>query len=46
VAGPGVGLLIWLTMVTGCRRGELCALRWGDLDVERGILWVQRSASG
>lgn len=32
-------------MVTGCRRGELCALRWRDLDVERSILWVHRSTS-
>jgi integrase len=42
---PEWGLLIWLTMVTGCRRGELCALRWTDLDVARSTLWVQRSAS-
>jgi integrase len=25
---PGWGLLLWLTMVTGFRRGELCSLRW------------------
>jgi len=25
---PAWGLLLWLVMVTGCRRGELCALRW------------------
>jgi integrase len=42
---PEWGLLIWLTMVTGCRRGELCALRWRDLDVEKSTLWIQRSAA-
>ena len=25
---PDWGLLLWLTMLTGSRRGELCALRW------------------
>ncbi len=42
---PEWGLVVWLTMVTGCRRGELCALRWRDLDVERSTLWVSRSTS-
>jgi integrase len=42
---PEWGLVVWLTMVTGCRRGELCALRWRDLDVERSSLWVSRSTS-
>jgi integrase len=28
------GTLIWLVMVTGCRRGELCALPWSDVDFE------------
>lgn len=35
---PEWGLLIWLTMVTGCRRGELCALRWSDVDVD--LTWL------
>jgi integrase len=42
---PAWGLMLWLTMVTGCRRGELCALRWSHLDVERAQLWVKRSTS-
>jgi integrase len=42
---PAWGLLLWLAMVTGCRRGELCALRWTDLDLPHGILTVQRSYS-
>jgi integrase len=27
-SATGAGLLLWLTMVTGFRRGELCSLRW------------------
>ena len=40
---PDWGLLLWLTMVTGSRRGEVSALRWQHLDVTRGLLLVQRS---
>ncbi|MGH3615154.1 MAG: tyrosine-type recombinase/integrase [Pseudonocardia sp.] len=36
-------LLLWLAMVTGARRGELCALRWHDVDLAAGVLWVRRS---
>lgn len=28
---------------TGMRRGELCALRWQDVDLERGVISVERS---
>jgi integrase len=34
---------IALAAVTGCRRGELCGLRWSDLDLETGRLWVRRA---
>ncbi|WP_218603865.1 tyrosine-type recombinase/integrase [Pseudonocardia abyssalis] len=40
---PDWAVLVWLTMVTGFRRGELCALRWNDLDVVNGVLTVARS---
>ena len=40
-----MGLLLWLTMVTGFRRGELCSLRWCHLDTARAKLWVQRSTA-
>lgn len=39
------GLFLWLTIVSGCRRGEMCALRWTDLDLGRGIMTVERSYS-
>lgn len=34
-----VGILI--AMYTGLRIGELCALRWKDLDVQQGVLYVR-----
>ncbi|MDQ4102727.1 MAG: tyrosine-type recombinase/integrase [Actinomycetota bacterium] len=40
---PAWATFLWLTMVSGCRRGEMCALRWTDLDLARGIMTVQRS---
>ena len=42
---PEWGLLLWLTMMTGCRRGELCSLRWLHLDVEAATLWLKRSTA-
>ena len=37
---PDWGLLIWLTMITGRRRGEVSALRWSSVDFERAQLIV------
>jgi DNA-binding transcriptional regulator YhcF (GntR family)/site-specific recombinase XerD len=37
------GALVWLTMVTGIRRGELCALRWRHVDMDTGVLAVRQS---
>jgi integrase len=37
------GTLVWLAMVTGMRRGELCGLRWRDVDLEVGLLALSRS---
>lgn len=42
---PEWGLLLWLTMLSGARRGEVCALRWVDVDTTRAILWVPASIS-
>jgi len=41
--GPAWGLFLWLTMVTGCLRGNMCALRWTDLDPDRRQMSVERS---
>lgn len=32
-ADPDWGALIWCTMTTGARRGELCAVRWSRVDL-------------
>ena len=40
---PDFGVYLWLLAATGCRRGEACALRWSDVDLERGELLVRRS---
>ncbi len=42
---PEWGLLIWLAMVTGSRRGEICAVRWHHLDLDRGVVWIQASVA-
>ena len=34
---------IFLALATGLRRGELLALRWNDIDLDRGTLTVNRS---
>lgn len=37
------GMLVWLTMTTGARRGELCALRWRHVDLAAGVLTLSRA---
>jgi integrase len=37
------GVYLWMLAVTGCRRGEGCALRWTDVDWERGEIAIRRS---
>jgi hypothetical protein len=40
---PDLGLYLWLLAATGCRRGKACALRWTDIDLDRGDVLIQRS---
>lgn len=40
----GVLAMFYLELTTGLRRGELVALQWSDLDVERQILTISKSA--
>jgi integrase len=40
---PDWGTLVWLTMMGGNRRGELCAIRWRHVDLEREVIHVQRA---
>jgi integrase len=38
-ADPEWGLLLWVTMLTGQRRGEISALRWRHVDFDRACCW-------
>jgi integrase len=40
---PQHGLLIALAAMTGARRGELCGLRWSDIDFATGVLHIRRA---
>jgi integrase len=40
---PEWGLYLWLAVVTGARRGEMCALRWTHLDLDAGVMTVRRN---
>lgn len=40
---PDWGVFVWLTMVTGARRGELCGLRWRHIDLDRGVVTIRRA---
>jgi integrase len=40
-----LGCLYYLAIATGMRRGELCGLRWGDVDLERNVITVVQSAT-
>jgi integrase len=40
---PDWGGLLWVAMTSEPRRGELCALRWHDVDFDAQILTVARN---
>ncbi len=40
-----LGLAVWLAAVTGARRGELCGLRWSDVDLEGATVVIRRSVA-
>ena len=42
-AGDSTCLGVLLACCTGIRIGELCALKWGDIDLETGVLRVRRN---
>jgi len=41
--GQAEGMAFYLLATTGIRSGALCALRWSDVDLEAGTVWVERS---
>ena len=40
---PEIAVMTQLAVITDARRGELCELRWTDLDNKRAELLIQRS---
>ena len=40
---PEYKALFASAILTGARQGELFALRWGDLDLDRGIMFIRRT---
>jgi integrase len=40
---PEFGHFLHLSATTGARRGEMCALRWRNVDEEKGTLSIERS---
>ena len=40
-----LGSLIYVAATTGARRGELCGLRWSDVDLDLATLTIARSIS-
>lgn len=44
-APGGFRLFLWLAATAGARRGEICALKWEDVDLTRAELRIRRAAS-
>ena len=42
---PEMKRAIWISATTGVRRGEVCALRISDLDLDHGLMVVERAIS-
>lgn len=42
VSGDALGPLLHLTAMTGLRRGEVCGLRWADVDLDGSRVTVRR----
>jgi integrase len=41
--GWALAAIVWLALVTGARRGELCALRWPNINEDEGDLLIGAS---
>src|SRR5262249_3933520 len=41
--GHALHPIVSLALATGMRRGELCGLQWGDVDLDKATLRVERS---
>jgi integrase len=38
-----IGMLVWLALNTGARLGEILALRWADIDLNRQVVHINRT---
>jgi len=45
-ADPLMTRAIALAALTGARRGELCAIRWSDVDAEAGVMRIAKAVTG
>lgn len=43
---PGQKGVIHFTLLTGCRTGEVCGMRWEDVDLEKGIWHLKETKTG
>ncbi len=43
---PDLGLFVRLALATGCRRGELLALEWRDVDLKGGSILLRDTKNG
>jgi integrase len=43
VADDSLFAFWWLTALRGLRRGETCGLRWTDIDLDHGVLTIERN---
>jgi integrase len=43
-AGTEIESLVLFALATGARRGEMCALRWSDIDLATGAFTIRRAA--
>lgn len=37
------GTFVWTAITTGARRGEMCGLHWRHLDLEAGVVRIERA---
>ena len=40
---PDWGMLVWISLMTGARRGEVCALSWDRIDFGTGVVTIRSS---
>lgn len=42
---PGMACWLYMATATGARRGEICGLRWADIDFDQRSVCIERSVS-